>query len=89
MVLHPDNRACLRSRGFAIYLNAPIDLLVTRTSRDRTRPLLHDTDPRQKFETLMEERDPLYRQVADLVVRTNHRTTRYVVKDIVKRLEAL
>ena len=89
VILHPDNRACLRSRGFAIYLNAPIDLLVARTSRDRSRPLLNDTDPREKFETLLKERDPLYRQVADLVVRTNQRTTRYVVKDILKRLEAM
>lgn len=89
VVLEADNRARLRSRGFVIYLNAPIDLLVARTSRDRSRPLLQDTDPRVKFETLMEERDPLYRQVADLVIKTNQRTTKYVVREIIRKLEGL
>ena len=89
VVLHPDNRARLRSRGFAIYLHAAVDLLVARTSRDRTRPLLQVDNPKQKFEALMKERDPLYRQVADLVIKTNQRTTRHVVKDIIRRLEAL
>ncbi len=89
VILRAENRARLRSRGFAIYLNASIDLLVARTSRDRSRPLLNGTDPRKKFEELLAHRDPLYRQVADLVVKTNQRTTRHVVKDIVRRLEDL
>lgn len=89
VVLRAENRARLRSSGFAIYLNASVDLLVARTSRDRSRPLLQVENPRKKFEALLAERDPLYRQVADLVIRTNQRTTRFVVKDIIRRLEAL
>jgi shikimate kinase len=34
----------------------------------------------------MEERDPLYRQVADLVVSTERRGTSAVVKEIRRRL---
>lgn len=89
VVLDADNRAKLRSRGFAIYLNAPIDLLVERTTRDSHRPLLQTDDPETKLLDLVEERDPLYRQVADLVVETNRRTARYVVKEILKRLDNL
>lgn len=89
VVLDADNRAKLRSRGFAIYLNAPIDLLVERTTRDSHRPLLQTDDPGTKLLDLVEERDPLYRQVADLVVETNRRTARYVVKEILKRLDNL
>ena len=67
-VLDADNRAALMSRGFVVYLYAPLDLLVERTSRDRSRPLLAGADPRERLAELMEERDPLYRQVADLVM---------------------
>jgi shikimate kinase len=88
-VLDEENRSRLRTRGFAIYLNAPIDLLVERTSRDRQRPLLQTDDPKEKFMALAQEREPLYRQVADMVVKTDRRTARHVVKEIVRRLSQL
>ena len=88
-VLDSENRARLRSRGFAIYLDAPLDLLAERTSRDRSRPLLDTPDPRATLTRLLNERDPLYRQVADLVVKTNHGTAKYVVREIVEHLAQL
>lgn len=88
-VLDEENRARLRTRGFAIYLNAPIDLLLERTARDKHRPLLQTEDPKGKLMALAEEREPLYQQVADMVVKTDRRTARHVVKEIVRRLEEL
>ena len=88
-VLDADNRARLRSRGFAVYLNAPLDLLAERTARDRSRPLLDTDDPKATLQALLSDRDPLYRQVADLVVKTDHRTAKYVVKEILQNLAAL
>jgi len=88
-VLDSDNRTRLRSRGFAIYLDAPLDLLAERTSRDRGRPLLDTPDPRATLGRILHERDPLYRQVADLVVKTNQGTAKYVVREIVKHLALL
>ena len=88
-VLDEENRSRLRTRGFAIYLNAPVDLLVERTARDRQRPLLQNGDPKEKLIALAEEREPLYRQVADMVVKTDRRTARHVVKEIVKRISQL
>lgn len=87
-VLDPDNRLALRSRGFTVYLRAPIELLVQRTARDRSRPLLDTEDPKGRFVELMGQREPLYQEVADLVVKTNQRTARFVVREILKRLEA-
>ncbi|MCI0399759.1 MAG: shikimate kinase AroK [Gammaproteobacteria bacterium] len=81
-VLDPDNRARLVSRGFVIYLHAPIEQLLERTFLDRKRPLLQNEDPRQKMEHLIEKRDPLYRDVADLIVETGRRTVRRVVNEI-------
>ena len=89
VILDEANRSRLRTRGFAIYLDAPIDLLVERTARDRQRPLLQTDDPKAKLIALVTERAPLYRQVADMVVKTDRRTARHVVKEIVRRLTQL
>jgi len=88
-VLDEENRSRLRTRGFAIYLNAPIELLLERTARDKQRPLLQTDDPRAMLTALAAEREPLYQQVADMVVKTDRRTARHVVKEIVRRLSEL
>jgi shikimate kinase len=89
VILDPDNRAQLRGKGFVIYLQAPIDYLVQRTARDRGRPLLQTGDPRARFEELMREREPLYTEAADIIVTTDKRSPRYVVKEILRRLAEL
>lgn len=86
-VLRPDNRQDLTSRGVVIYLHCSPEQQYSRTSRDRNRPLLHTEDPQARLRELMDERDPLYRQVADLVVSTERRGTSSVVKEIRRRLE--
>ncbi|NIR28548.1 MAG: shikimate kinase AroK [Gammaproteobacteria bacterium] len=85
-VLERLNRSRLVSRGFVIYLDAPLTVLLARTAKDRSRPLLHSEDPDARLEVIVAERDPLYRQVADMVVKTDHRSPRIVAKEIVKRL---
>lgn len=86
-VLREENRKHLKERGVVIYLYASVDQLFERTSRDRNRPLLQTENPRQKLEDLMEQRDPLYREVADIVVHTDDRSIRSVVKEILVRLK--
>ena len=48
--------------------------------------MLHATDPRTRVDELLEVRDPLYREVADLVVETGRRGSRRVVQEIVRTL---
>jgi len=85
-VLSLYNRTRLASRGFVIYLHAPVRSLVRRTARDRNRPLLQTEDPTTRLNEIMVERDPLYRRVADMVMPTNKRSVHHVVKDILKKL---
>jgi shikimate kinase len=85
-VLREENRLNLKQRGVVIYLYASVDQLFERTSRDHNRPLLQTENPRQKLQDLMEQRDPLYREVADMVVHTDDRSIRSVVKEILVRL---
>ncbi|HVF35710.1 MAG TPA: shikimate kinase AroK [Candidatus Saccharimonadia bacterium] len=67
-VLAAENRALIRARGFVVYLGASIGQQLKRLERDRKRPLLAAPDRRARLEALALERDPLYREVADLVV---------------------
>ena len=86
-VLSEANRQYLRSRGTVIYLSASIEQLLKRTERDRNRPLLQTEDPRAKLEELMQIRDPLYREVADIVLITDHSSIRKAVNRIIQLLK--
>lgn len=85
-VLDPQNRAALRQHGRVIYLYASIDQQLQRTGRDQHRPLLQTANPRQRLEQLLADRDPLYREIAALVVNTDGRSVHSVVQEILKWL---
>ncbi len=68
VVLFRENREKLRGSGLVIYLNVPLHTLYERTRHDKNRPLLQVKDPLQKLKELHVQRDPLYREVADIVV---------------------
>jgi shikimate kinase len=87
--LDPINRRHLAARGTVIYLCTTIDTQLERTSRDRNRPLLQTSDPRARLESLMAVRDPLYREIADIVVSTDNTRVPLLVNGIIKRLESL
>ena len=89
VVLSADNRANLAEHGFVIYLDTPVDLLVARVARDRHRPLMQTADPGATMREIMRIRDPLYRESADIVVKSSHRSSRFVVREILQRIEAL
>jgi shikimate kinase len=85
-VLRPENRARLRSRGFVIYLRAQPRDLHLRTRHDKARPLLETADPLARLEALYRDRDPLYREVADLVVETGRQSVSTLVEQLLNRL---
>ena len=86
-VLDPGNREHLRSRGFVIYLHAHPRELWQRTRRDKSRPLLQGADPRTRLDQLYAGRDPLYREVADLVVDTGRQSASALVTELIPQLE--
>ncbi len=68
VVTQAVNRELLKRKGRVIYLNATVDLLWSRLRYCRNRPLLQTEDPRQTLRDLHAQRDPLYREVADMVI---------------------
>jgi hypothetical protein len=65
-----------------IYLNASLDHLWQRTKHDSRRPLLQAQNPRAVLKALLDTRDPLYRQTADLVVETGRQSVGKLVREI-------
>ena len=85
-VLDPANREHLKTRGRVIYLHATVNQQLKRTQKDRNRPLLQTENPRAKLEELMSIRDPLYREIASLVIETDGMRVRDVVRKIMLQL---
>lgn len=86
-VMSADNRAFLQQRGIVIYLNAPVEVQLIRTSKDKSRPLLQQANPRKILQELYKKRDPLYRQVAHIVMPTGHTYPRHMVTQLLQQLE--
>ena len=89
VVLRPENRTALGGRGFVVYLHASVEEQVRRTHRDRRRPLLQKGDPEQILSALMAQRDPLYREIADHIIKTDNCSPRTVAQRLVQELAAL
>lgn len=86
-VLDPASRRYLQERGTVIYLRAGINSILQRTRHDKNRPLLRTVDPRKKLEELEAQREPLYKEIAHLVVETGRPNVQFLVQSILTQLE--
>jgi len=86
-VLSSANRARLKEHGKVIYLRAAPEDLWRRTRRDRNRPLLQTANPLARLRELHAQRDPLYTEVADLVVDTGAQSVGTLTSQIQSLLE--
>lgn len=77
-----DSRNRLGARGYVIYLYTSVKQQLERTQRGRNRPMLGSGDPEKVLEELMKSRDPLYREIADLIVDTDGRRVHTVAREI-------
>ena len=86
-VLSPDNRANLAANGLVIYLAVEPQLLWERLRQDKKRPLLRVADPLAKLLELHLQRDPLYREIADLVVEGGVASSQHLAKTLELEIE--
>lgn len=85
-ILKKDNQKILKRSGTVVYLCAGIDDLLERTAKDKNRPLLQTDDPRAKLQSILTEREPIYRELADIILETNKMTVHAAVKELEKLL---
>ena len=84
VVLDPDNRAALReSNARVVWLVGNVPTLVDRVGRADHRPLL-DGDPAVTLTRMADEREALYREVADAIVSVEHRSATEVAVAVLR-----
>lgn len=85
-----ENRNLMAGRGLVIYLHTPVAEQLRRTGRDRNRPMLQgdETEKEKTLRELMEHREPLYREIADIEANTAGRSPRSVVQELARKLRA-
>ena len=86
-VMRAENRQLLQQRGIVVYLNAPVEVQMARTAKDKSRPLLQKANPKKILQNLYQIRDPLYRQVAHIILPTGHTYPRNMVNQLLQQLE--
>lgn len=90
VILAEQNRRLLQSLpGKVVYLRATPPDLWQRTRHDRNRPLLQTPDPLARLSELFQERDPLYREVADVIVDTGNQSVSSLAHRLEQRLVRL
>ena len=85
-VVDAESRSRLGGRGYVVYLYTSVDQQYARTRKGRERPLLEGGDRREILEALLADRDPMYREIADLVVDTDGRKVHSVAREIIEHV---
>ena len=85
-VLRKENRDYLKKRGTVVFLDSSVESLVKRTAKDKKRPLLQNVDPAKVLRRIKTERDPLYREIADIRLYVGDKSSRRVVQQVVHLL---
>ena len=84
-VLDPDTRAALREHR-VVFLEVGVSDAVKRVGLGITRPLLMG-NMRARIKALLEERAPVYREVASITVHTDGRTPEDVADEVARLVE--
>jgi len=88
VVLREENRKLLSERGTVVYLKTSVNQQLRRLSRDKSRPLLQTADRRAKLSRLAEERNPLYREIADIEFPARNRGLATVAAELEHAIRA-
>ena len=85
-MLSAASREILQSRGVVVYLRGSPEHLYERTRHDRNRPLLQTADPLARLRELYQQRDPLYAEVADIIVDTGRQSVSNMTRGLYEKL---
>ena len=66
--VNPVNRELLKKCGFVVYLRVQPETVYERLKEDTSRPLLQCKNPLQKIKALLEERNAIYEECADIII---------------------
>jgi len=81
-ILRKENRENMKEFGEVVYLSTNAELLYSRIRYDKTRPLMQTPNPLNTLRRLLEDREPYYKEVSDLVITTGKQKANVIVKRI-------
>ena len=76
-----ENRELMIAKGKVVYLKTPIEIQLKRTENDKKRPLLSQGNREQTLRVLKKERDPQYKEIADITINHDQQKNRNAVID--------
>ncbi len=85
-VLMDKNRELMRTNGIVVYLRATVHDLWLRTRNDKNRPLLQNTDMHARLAELLNQREALYLEVADIVIQTGRQSVHGLMLKLVSEI---
>ncbi len=89
-ILNADTRKRLQQAGPVVWLTAEVSEIARRMQSDETtagsRPALTDLSFEEEIRSLLEKREPLYRDVSDFEVETTNRDPESLVDEILSRI---
>lgn len=88
-VIAKKNRQLLTQQGIVVYLYADVATQLLRTQKDKNRPLLQQDSPELVLQQLFTVRDPLYRELADIIIPTSQDSPKYMATTIIKLINEL
>ncbi len=81
-VCDPSNVKVLKKHGWLVYLDVPIEVLRKRILEDSSLEFLDVNHPARRFEKTYHERQIIYKEIADLMINTENKTTEEIVNMI-------
>lgn len=84
---NPDSRNTLLKFGTVFYLKSDLDVLYNRVSKENTRPLLNNENPKAIMEKLLNKREQNY-QKAHFVIDTNQSDENEITDFIIGSINA-
>ncbi|CAM3734947.1 shikimate kinase [Cytobacillus oceanisediminis] len=86
IVVKHENREALKHKGNVFFLYATPEEIFKRLESDQSRPLLKG-DKMKLIRELYEERMPLYKDAANVIIDTTNKEANDIIKEIISRLE--
>ncbi|NBG89713.1 shikimate kinase [Isachenkonia alkalipeptolytica] len=88
VILNPENVRTMKKNGVIVYLEGDINTIYNRISLNDSRPLLSEAkDLKRRVETLLESRQNLYREIADITLFVGEETPKELVGSLIQELE--
>jgi shikimate kinase len=83
VILKEENVELLHKIGKVIFLHAHATQILENLKNDTTRPLLQTDNYEQKVKELLEEREGIYLNAADIIIQTKGKDINSVVNEII------